>query len=245
MEAKRSLSYPQQTTRRVLLTSIFIPANLQFLPSTRDDLLICGNYNNMEKQHINSEKKRDNYLSWDETFMLMAGIIAQRSKAPNTQVGACIVDENNVIVGLGYNGFPRGCSDDSLPWRRGREYKLSETKYAYVGHSEANAIFNANKPVKGCKLYCVLFPCNECAKIIIQTGIKEIIYQEDWYHDDEQMIASRKMLDLAGVKCRTYAPRYDIKKLFAAPTNADDSAPTVKSSPAAIDNNEFIVEEII
>ena len=207
----------------------------------------CGGIlsKNMEKQHNLSEKKRTNYLSWDETFMLMAGIIAQRSKDPNTQAGTCIVDENNVIVGLGYNGFPRGCSDDSLPWRRDREYKLSETKYAYVVHSEVNAIYNANKPVKNCKLYCVLFPCNECSKTIIQSGIKEIIYQKDWYHDQEEWVAARKMLDLAGVKYRQYAPQHDIKKLFAAPTDADDSAPTVKSSPAAIDNNEFVFEEII
>jgi len=197
----------------------------------------------MEKQHNDSEKKRENYLSWDETFMLVAGVIAQRSKDPNTQLGACIVDENNVIVGLGYNGFPRGCSDDLLPWRRGREFKLSETKYAYVVHSEANAIFNANKSVKDCKLYTSLFPCNECTKIIIQSGIKEIIYQEDWYHDDEAWVASRKMFDLAGVKYWQYTPQYDIKKLFTA--EKISSLPKENSSNQNPNASDFVFEEIL
>ena len=187
----------------------------------------------MEKQHNDSEKKRENCLSWDETFMLVAAVIGQRSKDPNTQLGACVVDENNVIVGLGYNGFPRGCSDDSLPWRRGRELKLSETKYAYVVHAERNAIYNANKSVRGCKIYCVLFPCNECAKTIIQTGIKEIVYQEDWYNDDEQWIASRKMLDLAGISYRHYSPSYNLR--------LDPVPPLLRKSDA---EEEMLFEEI-
>jgi dCMP deaminase len=166
------------------------------------------------KIHNSSNLKRKNYLSWDETFMQMSYLIAQRSKDPNTQVGACVVDENNVIVGLGYNGFPRGCSDDNLPWGRERELKLSETKYAYVVHAEVNAIYNANKSVEGCKLYCYLFPCNECAKTIIQTGIKEIIYAVDFYHNEEQCIASRRMLDLAGIKCRQYVPQNNLQEIL-------------------------------
>jgi len=153
--------------------------------------------------------KRKNYLSWDETFMQMAYLIAQRSKDPNTQTGAVIVDKNNIIVGLGYNGFPRGCSDDELPWKR--DGNTCDTKYAYVVHAEANAVFNSNKPTRGGKLYCTLFPCNECAKILIQNGIKEIIYGEDKYHDDDIWKASRKMLEMAGVKCSEYKLKYKLK----------------------------------
>ncbi len=167
-----------------------------------------------EKKHNTSNVKRENYLSWDETFMLMCCLIAQRSKDPNSQIGACVVDQNNIIVGLGYNGFPRNCSDDAFPWGRGEEKKYSDTKYAYVVHAEANAIYNANKSVKGCKLYTYLFPCNECAKTIVQTGIKEVIYAEDFYHDKDETVASRKILDSAGVICRQYKPKYDLKNIF-------------------------------
>lgn len=215
--------YPQQTTRRVLLTSIFVPKSMS------------------EKQHNTSNKKRGDCLTWDETFMLMSAVIAQRSKDPNTQLGACIVDDSNIIIGLGYNGFPRGCSDDILPW--GREGGFIEKKYAYVVHAERNAIYNANKGVKGCKLYCFLFPCNECVKTIIQSGIKEIIYAEDWYHDDEQYIASRKMLGLAFVKCRQYTPRYDIKKLFAE--EKISSLPKENLFNQNPNVSDFIFEEII
>ncbi len=153
-------------------------------------------------------EKRDNYLSWDEAFIQMAYLISQRSKDPNTQTGAVIVDSNNVIVGLGYNGFPRGCSDDELPWNRDGE--TCDAKYAYVVHAEANAIFNSNKPTSGCKMYCTLFPCNECAKILIQNGIKEIIYSEDKYHDMDIWKASRRMLDMAGIRYIEYKPKYKL-----------------------------------
>lgn len=152
---------------------------------------------------------RKDYLSWNEAFIQIAYLIAQRSKDPHTQTGACIVDDSNIIVGLGYNGFPRGCSDSELPWSR--EGSFVNKKYAYVVHAEANAIFNSNKPTIGCKMYCVLFPCNECAKIIIQNGIKEVIYAEDKYHDDEVWVASRRMLDLAGVKYCQYQPKYKLR----------------------------------
>ena len=153
--------------------------------------------------------KRENYLSWDECFMLMAELIAQRSKDPNTQAGAVIVDEKNIIVGLGYNGFPRSIRDEELPWAR--EGDFLDTKYAYVVHAEENAVYNANKSTAGCKMYSTLFPCNECVKTIIQNGIKEIIFASDKYHDEKIWVASRKMLDMAGVKYRQYVPERTLR----------------------------------
>ena len=153
-------------------------------------------------------QKRKNFLSWDETFMLLAHLVAQRSKDPNTQTGACIVDENKIIVGLGYNGWPRGIKDELLPW--GREGETLDKKYIYVVHAEANAVLNANKSTQGCTIYCTLAPCNECAKIIIQQGIKEVVYHKDIYHDLDEWVAARKMFDLAKVKYRKYTPQYDM-----------------------------------
>lgn len=147
-------------------------------------------------------EKRKDYISWDECFMQMAHLIAQRSKDPSTQAGAVIVDKDNIVVGLGYNGFPRGCSDEKLPWDR--EGDFLDTKYAYVVHAEENAVYNANKDTRDGILYCTLFPCNECAKTTIQSGIKEIVYANDKYHDEDPWVASRKMLDMAGVKYRQY-----------------------------------------
>ncbi len=146
--------------------------------------------------------RTEGVLSWDECFMQIAKIIAQRSKDPNTQNGAAVVNPENIVVGLGYNGWPRGIDNDQLPWER--EGKLSDTKYAYVVHAEENAIYNANHDTKNCRIYCTLFPCNECAKTIIQNGIKEVIYESDKYHDSDICIASRKLFDLAGVKYRQY-----------------------------------------
>ncbi len=141
--------------------------------------------------------KRDDYISWDEFFMGVAVLASKRSKDPNTQVGACIVNEDNIILSTGYNGFPMGCSDDEYPWSRDGE----DTKYPYVVHAELNAILNANgKSLKGARVYVYLFPCNECAKAIIQAGIKEIIYISDKYADEKNTIASKKMLNSAGVK---------------------------------------------
>ena len=152
--------------------------------------------------------EKDLILSWDETFMQLSDLIARRSKDPNTKCGAVIVDEDNIIVGLGYNGWPRGIDNEILPWER--EGDFCDTKYAYVVHAEANAIYNSNKSTKNCRLYVNLFPCNECAKIIIQNGIKEIIYQSDKYHETDACCASRKMFDLAGVKYRQYLPEYEL-----------------------------------
>ncbi len=148
-------------------------------------------------------------LSWDETFMLMTKLIAKKSKEPNTKVGACVVDENNIIVGLGYNGFPRNCDDNAFPWER--EGDVLDVKYTYVVHAEANAIMNSNKSVKDCRIYVCLFPCNECAKIIIQNGIKEVIYESDKYKDVDIFIASRKMLKAAGVKMRKYVTKNELE----------------------------------
>lgn len=143
-------------------------------------------------------KKKD-YLSWDEYFMGLALLSAKRSKDPNTQVGCCIVNNDNVIMSVGYNGLPKHCHDDEFPWER--EGSLENTKYAYVVHSELNAILNSkNKDLKDCKIYVTLFPCNECSKAIIQSGITQIYYLCDKYHDTPGNKASRRLLDTAGVK---------------------------------------------
>ena len=135
--------------------------------------------------------------------MRMAHIISQRSKDPSTQVGSVIATVENVVVGIGYNGFPRGVDHDTFPWER--VGALHETKYAYICHAEENAIYNANNSTKGCKLYSTLFPCNECAKAIIQNGISHIIYEHDYYHDEPQCIAARKMFEAANIECRQYS----------------------------------------
>jgi len=144
--------------------------------------------------------KRNNYISWDEYFMGVANLSAKRSKDENSQVGACIVNQRNRIIGIGYNGLPYGCDDDEFPWIRNGDFL--ETKYAYVVHAEANAILNSSNDLEGSRIYVTLFPCNECAKLIIQSGIKEVIFLEDKYHDDDIFIASRKLLNAAGIKQR-------------------------------------------
>ena len=149
--------------------------------------------------------KRENYISWDEYFMAVARLAGLRSKDPNSQVGSCIVSTDNKILSMGYNGFPLGCSDDEYP--REREGDPMETKYVYVTHSELNAILNyRGGSLDGAKLYVSLFPCNECAKAIIQSGIKEIIYAEDKYADTPSVKASKRMLNSAGVTYRKYEP---------------------------------------
>jgi len=146
--------------------------------------------------------KRENYISWDECFMRIAHVIAERSKDPNTQAGSVLVNNKNVVVGLGYNGWPRGIENDKLPWDR--KGKLYDTKYAYVVHAEENAIYNANAQTQGGTLYCTLFPCNECAKTIVQCGITHVVYESDAYHDEDIWKASRRIFDLAGVAYRQY-----------------------------------------
>ena len=148
--------------------------------------------------------KRQDYISWDEYFMGVAKLAAMRSKDPNTQVGACIVSQANKILSMGYNGFPLGCSDDEFPWAR--EGEELDRKYVYTVHSELNAILNyRGGSLEGAKIYVTLFPCNECAKAIIQSGIRELIYDENKYAETVPVLASVRMLQAAVVKVRRYA----------------------------------------
>ena len=149
--------------------------------------------------------KRTDYISWDEYFMGVALLAAERSKDPNTRVGACIVDDQNRILSTGYNGFPQGCSDDDFPWNR--DETEGETKYKFVVHAELNAILNTRgKSLAGSRLYVGLFPCHECAKAIIQAGIREVIYLSDKYFGTESTVASRRMLDAAGIRLTRLQP---------------------------------------
>ena len=153
--------------------------------------------------------KRTDYISWDEYFLGIAMLAARRSKDPSTQVGACIVSPDNIIISTGYNGMPKGCSDDEFPWERTGE-DANETKYPFVVHAELNAILNANgRDLRGSRIYVALFPCNECAKAIIQSGIKEVLYLSDKYKDSLSFIASKRMMDAAGVKYTQLIPEHD------------------------------------
>ena len=155
--------------------------------------------------------KRADYINWDEYFMGIAMLAARRSKDPNTQVGACIVSDDNIIISTGYNGMPQGCSDDEFPWDRKGE-NAAAPKYPYVVHAELNAILNASgRDLRGSRIYVALFPCNECAKAIIQSGIKEVMYLSDKYHDTMMNLVSKRMLDAAGVKYTRM--RTDLKEL--------------------------------
>ena len=155
-------------------------------------------------EHGSMNKKSDDYLSWDEYFMGIALLSARRSKDPHTSVGACIVGDNNKILSMGYNGMPRGCSDDEYPWGREGEDPL-DTKYIYVCHAELNAILNYEGPsMRGAKIYTTLFPCNECTKALIQVGISEVIYLDNLYPDSASVIAAKKMMKSAGISYRSY-----------------------------------------
>ena len=149
-------------------------------------------------------EKRTDYITWDEYFMGVAMLSGYRSKDPNTQVGACIVSADNKILSMGYNGMPIGCSDDEFPWNREAEDPY-DSKYFYAAHSELNAILNyRGGSLEGAKLYVTLFPCNECAKAIIQCGIRTVIYSSDKYAGTSSVRASRRMFDAAGVRCYQY-----------------------------------------
>lgn len=162
--------------------------------------------------------KREEYISWDEYFMGVSLLASMRSKDPNTQVGACIVSKDNKIMSVGYNGFPRGCSDDEFPWERSAA-RMNDTKYPFVCHAELNAILNSGgQNLAGAKIYVALFPCNECAKAIIQSGISEVIYISDKYAETEGTIASKKMLNAAGVKLSQFKSDKSITISF----NADE-----------------------
>lgn len=154
--------------------------------------------------------KRSDYISWDEYFMGVALLAGKRSKDPSTQVGACIANQENKIMSVGYNGMPRGCSDDLFPWAR--EGNPLETKYLYVCHAELNAILNhSGISLQGCKIYVSLFPCNECCKAIIQSGISEVIYLSDKYKDSDNVKASKRMFDAA--KVRYHALKTELSSL--------------------------------
>lgn len=151
---------------------------------------------------------RKEYLSWDEYFMSTAFLSALRSKDPATQVGAVIVNPQRRIVGIGYNGMPRGCPDDRLPWGKSPDADRIDTKYMYVCHAEMNAILNKNSAdVEGCCIYVALFPCNECSKMIIQAGITEVVYYSDKHSHKPETLASKRMLDMAGVTYRQFIPK--------------------------------------
>ena len=152
------------------------------------------------------ETKRLDYIKWDEYFMGVALLSAKRSKDPSTQVGACIASMDNKVVTMGYNGMPVGIKDEDLPWKR-QGFDDLDNKYLYVCHAEFNAILNSYAPVKGCKIYVTLFPCNECAKALIQAGIKEVIYLEEKYPDSIQDRASKRLLMMAGIPFRQYEGR--------------------------------------
>lgn len=176
---------------------------------------------------LTTSQKRQSYLSWDDYFIMVAFLSAQRSKDPNTQVGACIVNPKRRIVGIGYNGFPCGCSDDELPWSR-VGHSLLHTKYPYVCHAEANAILNSAAATRErSTMYVDLFPCNECAKLIIQAGIKEVIYLRDLYHEADSTHASRILFRLSGVNYRQYYP--SVKRLVL----------DLRSGKSSFDSNKY------
>ncbi|CAG2168164.1 unnamed protein product [Oppiella nova] len=163
-----------------------------------------GDINRIVTQRVG---KREDYISWDEYFMAVAYLSAMRSKDPNSQIGACIVNEDNRIVGIGYNGMPSmptHCNDDELPWNRTAD-NILDTKYPYVCHAEMNAILNKNSSdVKKCTIFVGLFPCNECAKLIIQSGITRVVYMSDKYEDKPEFIASRRLLTMARIKLEQF-----------------------------------------
>ncbi|WP_424526041.1 deoxycytidylate deaminase [Spiroplasma endosymbiont of Glossina fuscipes fuscipes] len=148
-----------------------------------------------------TRKKRSDYLSWDDFFLSVAHVCAMRSKDPHTQVGSCVVNQIGQIIATGYNGLPRGLNDDEFPWARDGEYL--DTKYPYVAHAELNAILSARTNLENCRIYTTLFPCAECAKIIIQAGIKEIIYDDDKYVGSDDNKAAKRMFDQAHVSYRS------------------------------------------
>ncbi|XP_013141217.1 PREDICTED: deoxycytidylate deaminase isoform X1 [Papilio polytes] len=164
---------------------------------------------NLSINDISSQSKRSDYIDWQEYFMATAILASKRSKDPSLQVGACVVNRDNKIVGIGYNGMPIGCDDDEFPWGKNTPSPL-DSKYMYVCHAEMNAIVNKNSAdVKDCVIYVGLFPCNECAKIIIQSGITEVVYLSDKKKHKAAYIASKRMFEAAGIKYWQYKPKND------------------------------------
>lgn len=163
---------------------------------------------NVAASALNSTEKRKTYLKWEDYFMSVALISAQRSKDPVTQVGACIVNDDNRVVGVGYNGFPFGCSDDSFPWTKDTQNPI-DSKHMYVVHAEENAIINRfSADLKNSTIYVSLFPCNRCAQVIIQSGIKKIVYMSDKKSHTKEVEASKRMLDAAKVEYILYKPSF-------------------------------------
>lgn len=150
----------------------------------------------------NSVGPRAAAISWDECFMRMAHVIAERSKDPSTQAGAVIVNDQHIVLGMGYNGFPRGAAPDAFSWAR--EGDFLDTKYPYVCHAEENAVYNSRGSVAGATLYCTLFPCHECAKAIIQTGVQTVVFESDKYHGEKEWEAARRLFAATGVTTRQY-----------------------------------------
>ncbi len=166
--------------------------------------------------------KRTNVISWDEYFMAMAHLSAKRSKDPNTQVGACIVNQDKRVVGIGYNGLPKGCDDDEFPWENDQAEYL-DNKYPFVVHAELNAILNSSLSLKDCSIYVSLFPCNECAKAIIQSGIKEVVYEDDKYAHTDAVKASKRMFLASGVKFRLLDKKINVTVDIKENTNQEES----------------------
>lgn len=197
-------------------------------------------------------RKRDDFINWEEYFMATAFLAAKRSKDPVTQVGACIVNPEKKIVGVGYNGFPIGCDDDKFPWSKDTDNPLL-SKYMYVCHAEMNAILNKNcSDVKGCTLYVGLFPCNECAKIIIQSGIKEVVYISDKHKDKNHTKASKIMFDAVGIPYRQFVPKQkqiviDFTEIDWNNQNQMPSTPMknkIQTSGYAVPGIEFLKSEV-
>lgn len=201
-------------TINIVITTVIITVVINKWLATNDSIPRTNRQQiNLNAQHdliatevdsaLTEESKRKRYITWDEYFMAVAKLAGRRSKDPSTQVGACIVNENNKIIGSGYNGMPNGVDDGHVPWAREGPYL--ETKYAYVVHAELNAILNCVlTDQRNCRIYVSLFPCNECAKAIIQSGIKHVIYLSDKHKHKDSTIASKKMFDLAQVKYEQY-----------------------------------------
>lgn len=192
---------------------------------TEDDIkqknYYLGNLSNAEKKEYELEinrhriydNKDENYIDWDSYFMGIADLSSFRSKDPNSKVGACIVSEDNRILSIGYNGCPNGFDDKYMPWNREAECEVNR-KYFYVVHAEANAILNykGNKEdLKNATVYVNLFPCNECAKMIVQLGIKNIVYSSDKYNGTDGNQVAKILFDRCGVKYRKFDDKKKVK----------------------------------
>mmetsp|Transcript_116409 Transcript_116409/g.163666 ORF Transcript_116409/g.163666 Transcript_116409/m.163666 type:complete len:270 (+) Transcript_116409:57-866(+) len=182
---------------------------------------------------MGSSSPRKDALSWDDYFMSLAFLTAMRSKDPSTQVGACIVNDRNRIVGVGYNGMPSNCPSDQLPWSKVSPEGELETKYPYVVHAELNAVLNKNaESCSGCRIYTTLFPCNECAKVIIQAGIKQVIFASDKQKEKLSAKASRRLFELANVELRQHVPEAELLQLPLRYTEEAKAAKAAKAKEA-------------